>query len=315
MESITRRLSRRETLFASAAVAGVASAISAAPALSRVAANDSGSLPVKRIEAVFGTEGSLEEGVLTFDLPRNDFKRTSLAGVHVDADIGFDSEISFQPYQNQALVKWELCVLDAEVNGVLDALLQAHLHPARTNLGALHNHFLRPDPEVKFLHGTALGHPIGTAQALYQALKNNSGQTFQSSPPKDTGLPNKQIAETIGGEFSVRGRVLNVTVDREEKGLELGVPVKPASQNQSVFTFQKAKGGAAVVAEFVLVSEEVEKVASILRMSGFQITAFHNHEIAEEPVFYYMHAFNLGDPLNLASSIHFALEKTGSDLE
>jgi hypothetical protein len=173
---------------------------------------------------------------------------------------------------------------------------------------------LEPKPEVKFLHGTALGHPVSIAQTLYSALKNNSAQPFASSPPKDTGLPNKQIAETIGGSFSIRGRVLNVTVAREEKGLELGVKVFPASQNESVFTFQKVNGGAAVVAEYILVSEEVEKVASIMRMSGFDITALHNHEIDEEPNFWYMHSFKVGDPLDLASSIHFALEKTGSDL-
>lgn len=74
-------------------------------------------------------------------------------------------------------------------------------------------------------------------------------------------------------------------------------------------------GGAAVVAEYVLVSEEVEKVASAMRMSGFKITGLHNHEIDEEPNFWYMHAFKVGDPLDLASSIHFALRKTGSDIK
>jgi hypothetical protein len=201
------------------------------------------------------------------------------------------------------------------VNGVLDGLLQAHLPPPFTNINALHNHFLQPHPEVKFLHGTALGHPVGIAQSLYGALKKNSGQPFETSPPQNTGLPNKAIAHKIGGSFSVSGKVLSVTVDRAEKGLELGVPVRPAAQNESMFTFQKVDQGAAVVAEYVLVSEEVEKVATVARMNGFKITALHNHEIDEEPNYWYMHTFNTGDPLDMAASIRMALEKTGSEIE
>ena len=240
MQLIKSRLSRRETLFASAAATGAAAILHRSPAAARSTSN-MGALPVKKIEGVFGTAGTLEEGVLTFDFGRSDFSKTSLMGVHVDMDIGFDTEITFQPAGDDALVKWEFCLLDQEVNGVLDGLLQAHIEPHLTNVNALHNHFLQPKPEVKFIHGTALGNPVGIAKSLYAALKNNRGQPFESSPPQDTGLPNKQIAQTIGGAHSIRGPVLSITVDRETRGLELGIRVIPASQNQSMFNFQKGE--------------------------------------------------------------------------
>ena len=103
---------------------------------------------------MFGVEGSIEPGdVLLIDLSHSDLKPT-LFGVPVESDIGFDTEITFQHIAQGAIAKWELCLLDKEVNPVLDALFQQGLQPSSTNLNAIHNHYLRVQPEVKFVHST-----------------------------------------------------------------------------------------------------------------------------------------------------------------
>ena len=84
----------------------------------------------------------IESGdVLLIDLPRSDQSWT-LFGVSVKPEIGFDTEITFQHIDNGAIVKWEFCLLDSEVNPVLDSLFNQGLKPDVTNLNALHNHFL-----------------------------------------------------------------------------------------------------------------------------------------------------------------------------
>jgi hypothetical protein len=53
-----------------------------------------------------------------------------------------------------------------EVNPVLSSLFNQNLQPRTTNLNAIHNHFLEEEPDVKFIHGTAIGDPVHTARAL-----------------------------------------------------------------------------------------------------------------------------------------------------
>ncbi|MFL6351413.1 MAG: DUF1259 domain-containing protein [Bryobacteraceae bacterium] len=175
---------------------------------------------------------------------------------------------------------------------------------AGTRVNALHNHFIGISPEVKFMHGTAIGDPVTIAQALYGALKNNSGQPFASSPPLETQLPNPQITQIIGGTSMISGRVLTVDVERKERFEELNVPLEPASQIESNFHFQAVGGGAAIVnAEFVLRPNEVDVVAETISSNTFQISAVHNHELFIKPRLYYLHSGATGGPIFLAQVI------------
>jgi hypothetical protein len=309
--------SRRQALLATA---GAAATLFRTPAFADdVSSNwhcDNDPLPVSEINSVFGVEGSLQPGgVLLFDLGRTDVPWT-IMGISVDPDWGFDTEITFQPLCNdRAVVKWEMCLLDKEVNPVWDALRKERLWPAGSRLNALHNHFIDVSPEVKFLHGSAIGSPVAIAHALYRALKDNSRQPFESSPPQNTHLPNKLITDIIGGSSMVSSVVLTVDVERKEHFEENGVHLEPASQLESNFHFQKISTGAIVDAEFVLRPDEVDRVAEIMSANGFLISAVHNHELFIRPRLYYLHSIATGEPLHLARIIRSALEQTNSKLK
>jgi uncharacterized protein DUF1259 len=311
--------SRREALLAGAGLTGLRAGMMLAgglvPAVYASAHGGCNSdLPVSQINGVFGVDGTPQPGgVLLFDFGRSD-QMWTIFGVSVDADWGFDSEITFQPLcDSKALVKWEFCLLDDEVNPVWNALRSCNLFPKVTRVNALHNHFIDVLPEVKFLHGTAIGDAVAIAQALFQALKNNSGQPFQASPPQDTHLPNDQITEIIGGMSMISGKVLTVDVDRKEKIEELKVPLEPASQLESNFHFQTIGGNDAIVnAEFVLRPFEVDVVAETISSNGFKISAVHNHELFIKPRIYYLHSGASGDPISLAQVIRQALNQTNS---
>lgn len=80
-------------------------------------------LPVNSINAVFApVPGMLQpDGTLIFDISRSDLS-TSLSGMAVDPGIGFASEIGFQPSCDGALVKWEFCLLEPEIQLVMDSI-------------------------------------------------------------------------------------------------------------------------------------------------------------------------------------------------
>lgn len=319
-------LSRRQALLATAGLvtvpAGKALAYSGmSPHTQAASSSEMGNcgetLPVSELNAVFGVDGTPEDGgVLLFDLGRSDQSWT-VFGVSVDADWGFDTEITFQPLCGQkALVKYEFCLLDKEVNPVWQALRAQNLQPSVSRINALHNHFIEISPEAKFMHGTATGDPVSIAKALHSVLKNNTGQPFESSPAGNTGLPNDQITKIIGGMSMISGPVLTIDVDRKDRFTELHVRLEPASQMHSMASFQKTSGSNAIaMAEVAVLPTEVDPVAESLSSNGFQITAIHNHELFIEPRLYWLHGVTTGDAITLARSIRNALNHTDSSFE
>jgi hypothetical protein len=316
MSEKKEQITRRSVLIASAlgvaAVASEKTPVFAQQSQSTSTHKDANDKEWKKVAEVFGVEGKIEPGdVLLIDLPRTDLEPVAF-GISLKPEIGFDSEITFQHTGKGAIVKYELTLLDSEVEPVLSALFAQNLQPLTTTLNALHNHFIELTPKIKYLHGTSTGDPVQIARAIREAL-SHSEQPFVSSSPGDTELPNKEIERIIGGMGMISDSVLSVSVERKEKIRELGVVLEPAMQVESLFNFQSIDDEqAAVNAEFILLPSEVDAVARKLRSHGFKIMAVHNHELFIEPTFYYLHSFGTGESLALAHTIREALNKTNS---
>ncbi len=60
---------------------------------------------------------------------------------------------------------------------------------------------------------------------------------------------------------------------------------------------------------------EVNPVAQALRANGIDVTALHQHHIAEQPKVYYMHFWANSDPANLAQGLRAALDQTNSAVQ
>jgi Domain of Unknown Function (DUF1259) len=333
MRNLTLSLSRRQALVASVGAIGTLAAL-ASPPLSVLAdqtsapesntqdhpggsdRHDSKRSDWEKVAAVFNQEPNVQPGdVLLVDLPRSDFQ-TTLFGVPVLPDFATDTMITFQHTDDAAIVKWEFVLLDSEVDPVMDALFGEGLRPATTTLNALHNHWLKVTPEIKYLHGTARGDALTMARALRDALSHSGTPFNPSEPPGSTGLPNDQIAQIVGGTGMVSDNVLVVDVDRRETIVELGVRLEPAMEVDSEAVFQAIGGGqAAVQTEIVVLAEEADAVARQLRAGGLFVTALHNHELVIEPRLYYVHAFGTGEPLTLAHAVRAALNHTNSKFE
>ncbi|GAC1317874.1 MAG: hypothetical protein NVSMB2_12110 [Chloroflexota bacterium] len=67
-------------------------------------------------------------------------------------------------------------------------------------------------------------------------------------------------------------------------------------------------GNAATAGDFVLVGEEVDPVATVLRANGIEVTAVHNHALGDQPRLFYMHFWANDDPQKLAAGLRAALD-------
>jgi hypothetical protein len=325
MNKQAKHVTRREALLAGAGMMGTLAALSsgfspvfAAPARARTRAATSAAAhddqEWQQVAAVFGTQGMVENGVLSIEIPRTDIHAT-VFGVPANPDAIFEHEFTFQHTDNGAIVKYEFVVLDEEANPVLDALFarRDQLPPGITILNALHNHWLEIKPDVKYMHGTARNDALTIARALRAALDRTATPLGMSSGSGNTGLPNEQIAQIIGGTPTVDDHVLKVDVDRKEKIEELDVELKPEMQVHHETIFQPIGGGrAAMYTEYILLPEEVHAVAREMREHDQNVTAVHNHELVIHPRFYWFHSFGTGDPLDLARAARAALKHTNS---
>jgi len=71
-----------------------------------------------------------------------------------------------------------------------------------------------------------------------------------------------------------------------------------------------SQGNAMAMGDLVLAEDEVGPAMAELQSGGIEITALHNHLIAETPRVMYMHIHGMGNAASLAKAIHSAIAKT-----
>ena len=84
----------------------------------------------------------------------------------------------------------------------------------------------------------------------------------------------------------------------------------PAMGTAIAINFQPLDDGkAATTGDFVLTAEEVNPVLRVLREHGIEVTALHNHMLADEPRLFFMHFWGVDEAGKLAAGLKAALGK------
>jgi Domain of Unknown Function (DUF1259) len=263
------------------------------------------------VEQALGKSGSMMPGdVFRIGMPRSDLKVT-VEGVPVQAGFALGSYAAFKPMDDgTAMVMDDLVLLDEEVPGVMQGLFDNGLQ-----VTALHNHLNHFSPHVMYMHYEGMGDPIQLATGLHTAL-GASKTPFEPTPPAT--LPAAQLdADTLQGIIGDTGQVNNgvlaISVPRAETITENGMQPLPAMGVATALNFQPTDAGkAAITGDFVLLGDEVNPVASALRSAGVEVTAIHNHALADQPRLFYMHFWADDDPVKLATAVRAALDLTNS---
>jgi hypothetical protein len=268
----------------------------------------------KAVEQALGKTGQLQAGdVFRIGMPRTDLNVT-VKGVPVKAGFALGSYAAFKQVGEHAMVMGDLVLLDAEVPAVMSGLFGNGLE-----VTAVHNHLNEMSPHVMYMHYEGHGDAVQLAKGLRQALSASAtpfGSTpvAAASPAAAAALDPKPIEQALGRQGrDVGGGVFQVTVPRAEAITALGQPLLPAMGVVTVMNFQPTGDGkAAITGDFVLIDREVNAVARALRQHGIEVTAIHNHGLADTPRLFYMHFWGTDDPAKLAQGLKAALDQTNS---
>jgi hypothetical protein len=137
------------------------------------------SLDPKRIEAILGVRGQLQDGVYKLTVGRT----TRLQGHEMGAPMGVNTWAAFAGTDEQAVVDGDFAMLESELQGVLKALRAAGI-----NITAIHQHMVGEEPRILFLHYWAVGRTEDLAKGLRRALDQTGSQHAEAGQASATGL-------------------------------------------------------------------------------------------------------------------------------
>jgi hypothetical protein len=268
-------------------------------------------LDTAAIDKAIGKSGTAMPGdVYRVAFPRTDLNVT-VGAVKVKAGFALGGWAAFKSLGvNGTAAHGDLVLTDAEINPVLSSLQQHNFE-----ITALHNHLINESPSVMYLHFWGKGDAATLAAGLKDALSKSKTPMGPSPAPLTTGgvgdgLPADQIQQAIGLKGTVTNGVLALSQPRPETIQMMGVTLPPSMGMATAINFQSAGGGKVVATgDFVMLADEVNKVARALRQHDIAVTALHNHMLHGTPELYFMHFWGEGDPTTVASGLKAALSE------
>ena len=265
-------------------------------------------LDTAAIDRAIGKSGQVMPGdVYRVAFPRSDLDVT-VGSVKVKPGFALGGWAAFKANGSSAVAHGDLVLTDAEINPVISTLQQHSFE-----ITALHNHLINETPSVMYLHFWGQGSAPTLAATLKDALSKT--KTPMTAPPAATGtsgatddLPADRIQQAIGLKGAVNNGVLGLSQPRPETIQMMGVTLPPSMGMATSINFQSAGNGkVAATGDFVMLADEVNKVARALRQHDIGITALHNHLLHGSPDLYFMHFWGEGDPATVASGLKAAL--------
>ncbi len=321
----------RHTFLAGSVATTLAAQAAVFPAARLAAQQEEGPDWAAAEEALGGSGKMMWGDVFRVGMPRTDLEVT-VQGVPIMAGFALGSYAAFKqagPTADDTIVMGDLVLLDAELNGVMAGLFAAGLE-----ITGVHNHLNEMEPHVMYMHYMGMGNAVALAEGIRQALSASDtplGQTSAGASPGGevaagtAGTPQAQatpmteldvtaLEETLSYSGRVAsGGIVGFSIGRAETIMEGDVELLPSMGVATAINFQPVGGGqAAITGDFLMLAEEVNPVAQMLREHGIEVHALHNHHLMEEPRFFYMHFFAVGDPAQLAQGLRAALDQTNS---
>lgn len=236
---------------------------------------------------------------------RRDDLKVTVGKLRIDPALALTNWAAFVKSGDAALTYGDLVLLDEEINPVISRLEEGGIE-----ISALHNHLIHDSPRVMYIHFMGHGSEVELAKTLRQALALTKTPT-QSKPAEASAKPEtaKKIEQVIGREGTMEGRVLHVTIPRDDIHVKsMGYEIPGSMGMNTPLNFQIEGGKAAVNGDFLLLPNEVNPVIKALRAGGIEVASLHNHMLDEEPRIFFMHFWAYGDALELAKGLKTALE-------
>jgi len=169
---------------------------------------------------------------------------------------------------------------------------------------------------VMYMHYSGRGDVVKLAKSVRTALGASGtpfGEPAASGSAAGPAIDQAQVEAALGRSGRINNGILQVGVPRAERITDGGMELLPAMGVATAINFQPTGNGqAAITGDFVLIAGEVNPVARTLRAHGIEVTALHNHALADSPRLFYMHFWANDDAVKLARGLRAALDQTNS---
>jgi len=258
-----------------------------------------------QVDAAIGKKATVAGTVHKYGLPRTDLHVT-LDGVRVKPGLALGGWIAFAPAGHETMMMGDLVLTESEVAPVMRSLLASGVE-----VTALHNHLLRASPETFYMHVGGHGDPAKLAKHVREALaetKTPFEAAAAAEPPK-IAFDTAGVDEALGFEGKNNGGVYQFAIPKTAQFKADGATVVPAMGVANAINFQPTTDGkAAISGDFVATAQEVEPLLKSLQTNGIEVTALHNHMLADEPRLFFVHFWANDDAVKLAHGLRACLD-------
>jgi hypothetical protein len=263
------------------------------------------------LQQVLGRAPAVTGDVQRFSFPRSDLSVT-VDGAKVQTALALGGWLAFRPMGGAG--HWEvmgdLVLTQDEVRPVLQKLVAGGL-----TITALHNHLLRAQPFVMYMHVHGMGDPAAMARTLKDALAlTKTPMTPPGPPPATTTLDRAALERIMARKATIAGGgVLQFSIPRAQPITEDGKPIPGPMGVTTGINFQPAGAGqVATTGDFILTGDEVEPVVAALTKGGVEVTGLHSHMVGEQPRTFFMHFWAVGPTDQVAGALKKAVDLTKS---
>ena len=274
-----------------------------------------GKLDIASLEQILNQKAKVHKEEAKFTIPQNDLD-VKVDGFKIIPPMGLGSWAAFSPTPEGAMLMGDIVILENEVGPVQRVALENGL-----SITAIHNHFMRDDPKVMYMHIGGMGPEEQLAQGVkavfdkVQDLRQGNPARAKAASVQNT-LKTEQIAEILGHKGEMNRGVYKVVIGRPDVELmDHGMPVSTFMGFNTWAAWQGTPENAAVAGDFAMLESEVEPVIKALVENDIEVVALHNHMIHEEPRIFYLHYWGTGKAEKLAKGLKAALDQTGRGTE
>ena len=261
------------------------------------------------VDSVLTRTGAVSGDVHRYGLPRSDLN-VSLDGVALKPGFALGGWVALEPMGDKAMMMGDLVLTEKEISPVMSKLLAEGLL-----VTALHNHLLRANPPIFYMHVGGTGDPAQLARLVRAGLEKTT-TPFDVKPPAEAAAASAgidfdtaKVDAAIGHKGKANGGVYQFGIPRADTIKMDGMSVPGAMGTAIAINFQPTGGGkAAITGDFVALASELNPLITALSDNGIEVTAIHNHMVGEEPRAFFVHFWANDDAIKLANGLGAALK-------
>ena len=228
--------------------------------------------------------------------------------------MGLGSWVAFTPTKDNPMIMGDIVVTEEDLKPVQQEVIKQGL-----TITAIHNHFVRNEPDVMYMHIGGMGTEEELARKVKAVLNKvkeiRGGNPSESSIGQvENTLDTNMIDSILGYNGSMNNGVYKITIGRPDVELkDHGAPVSTFMGFNTWASWQGTPEKAAVAGDFTMLEDEVAPVIKALIENDIEVVALHNHMVKEEPRIFFLHYWGVGPAEKLAKGLKAALDQTGSD--